>query len=658
MGAKLTVLLTALFAVPTVAYCDGPTEKPKVDTKYITKDFVAAIVAHPKRALDGAVLKALLAAVKKSGGKAVAEEPFRETIKNLGLDLRNMQQVVILMDKNTIQSSGLLFLFRPRLDHRHDHGPGFEEKIEKSVPDEKSAPDVEDRKTDRAGDGGDEADGPAAGQKDADPAPDDVVAVLDDGEEPDVAPARAEPIDPDDIGDGFGRRPRRHYGPAMIFRLAKPMDRKAVMKAWSIDTYEIKVERFANGRIKSRRSVHKKAPPKKTVYKDFVYYVNHRTAFYIPDDRTLVSAPEPVLKKMLDAKSVQSPLIARLQALGTQPDGAIVLDVKALAPMFATMPKRFLPRDVVKLLGYLPKIKTLTATADVTTKPSASIVLEATDAKTAAELGTLIDKRLLPLGKAFYELKRPEMDRYGRDPTAKTTRAILDGIIDGAAASRAGTQVTVTTAGPKNLVALVKQFGRVAGAQVKQVKRKNNLKQIGLAFHNYHDVYGRFPAHGANAAGKAGLSWRVHLLPQLEEAELYRQFKLDEAWDSPHNKKLIAKMPKLFRTPGVTATGKTAIHVFVGPNAPFGGKAGPRIRDIVDGTSNTFLAVEAGPDKADVWTKPGGLRFDVKEDPRDVLGKIDHKAGFLALMMDGSVHVITKETSAETMRRMIQHNDG
>ena len=50
--------------------------------------------------------------------------------------------------------------------------------------------------------------------------------------------------------------------------------------------------------------------------------------------------------------------------------------------------------------------------------------------------------------------------------------------------------------------------------------------------------------------GKALLSWRVALLPFLEENELYKQFHLDEAWDSDHNKKLLAKMPRVFAPPG------------------------------------------------------------------------------------------------------------
>ncbi|HVS35105.1 MAG TPA: DUF1559 domain-containing protein, partial [Gemmataceae bacterium] len=78
----------------------------------------------------------------------------------------------------------------------------------------------------------------------------------------------------------------------------------------------------------------------------------------------------------------------------------------------------------------------------------------------------------------------------------------------------------------------------------------NDLKQLGLAVHNYHDANGAFPKPAIyDKDGKPLLSWRVMLLPYLEQNELYQQFHLDEPWDSDHNKKLLEKMPKVFAPP-------------------------------------------------------------------------------------------------------------
>jgi RNA polymerase sigma factor (sigma-70 family) len=84
---------------------------------------------------------------------------------------------------------------------------------------------------------------------------------------------------------------------------------------------------------------------------------------------------------------------------------------------------------------------------------------------------------------------------------------------------------------------------------------RNNLKQIALAFHNYHDVHGYFPANVLDADGRPLLSWRVLLLPYLQEDKLFKQFKLDEPWDSAHNKPLLAQMPAVFRVEGHPAQG-------------------------------------------------------------------------------------------------------
>src|SRR5262249_54155708 len=71
---------------------------------------------------------------------------------------------------------------------------------------------------------------------------------------------------------------------------------------------------------------------------------------------------------------------------------------------------------------------------------------------------------------------------------------------------------------------------------------QNNLKQIALAMHNYNDAYnGKLPAHAiySKDGKKPLLSWRVAILPFIEQDNLYQQFHLDEPWDSEHNKKLI-----------------------------------------------------------------------------------------------------------------------
>ena len=121
---------------------------------------------------------------------------------------------------------------------------------------------------------------------------------------------------------------------------------------------------------------------------------------------------------------------------------------------------------------------------------------------------------------------------------------------------------------------------------------QNNLKMIGLAFHNYAATNKSwFPNNIEDSKGKLLISWRVLLLPYLEEEKLFKEFKLDEAWDSEHNKKLISKIPKVFApVRGKAEKGETYYRGFTGKNAIF--EAGGNLRfpgAIPDGSSRTLL---------------------------------------------------------------------
>ena len=114
---------------------------------------------------------------------------------------------------------------------------------------------------------------------------------------------------------------------------------------------------------------------------------------------------------------------------------------------------------------------------------------------------------------------------------------------------RKGSQLVLTVK-EKDLTEPLARLTRRAQTTAQQQLVMNHLKQIGLAMHNYLDANGHFPTpFSVDKQKKPLLSWRVHLLPYLEQQNLYRQFRLDEPWDSEHNKKLIKLMPKIFQCP-------------------------------------------------------------------------------------------------------------
>ena len=190
----------------------------------------------------------------------------------------------------------------------------------------------------------------------------------------------------------------------------------------------------------------------------------------------------------------------------------------------------------------------------------------------------------------------------------------------------------------------------------------NNLKQIGLAMHNYHDVNGHFPpAVLLGPDGKTPYSWRVALLPFMDAQGIYSQYKFDEPWNGPNNSKLIPLMPAFYSHPGTDrTTGMTPYFVPTGPDTLFPDrKEGMSLAEITDGTSNTIMAVEA--QREIPWTKPEDIAYgsltDGSNKPLPDLGTL-HPGGFDATFADGSVKFISAGINLNVLRALLTRAGG
>lgn len=188
-----------------------------------------------------------------------------------------------------------------------------------------------------------------------------------------------------------------------------------------------------------------------------------------------------------------------------------------------------------------------------------------------------------------------------------------------------------------------------------RAKSLNNLKQIGLAYHNYHDSFQQCPAPIASTNGEPILSWRVSCLPYIEEDARYRQFQLNESWDSPQNRRLLDPVPRAYKDPFLGSGTDTSYRTFVGPGTlyPSGTTAKYTIGRIPRGNANLIVVAEAAEPVP--WSKPQ----EIRPQPGAIVSQLGNPGNrhFLVLFLDGSVRVMDRNVPEAVMKSAIDPDD-
>jgi hypothetical protein len=348
----------------------------------------------------------------------------------------------------------------------------------------------------------------------------------------------------------------------------------------------------------------------------------------LTDDRLLVTLSPQFLKTLLtrspaDDSPAATPEVARALA-GGEADLVGVLDPHALLGTLCSLYELATPfaRQAAAQAGHELTLPTLPRTTAMTpfVRPSVTVIRHEADAIRISNTATL------PLGPL---------------------------------AGGGGTLLGISPSATPVIVSLMLPAVQSAREAARRTQSMNNIKQVLLAMHNYHDVYGRFPPQAiCDAAGKPLLSWRVALLPFLERQDLYDRFRRDQPWDSDHNRPLLAEMPSWLADPsGDQATvqaGLTTLQVFTGPDTAFAKpEVGPKVRDITDGLSKTLAVIEVNPDQAVPWTKPADHPFD-PANPLAGLGQPRRTSKvFLGGFFDGSVRPIAPDVDSEVFGDLV-----
>jgi len=186
------------------------------------------------------------------------------------------------------------------------------------------------------------------------------------------------------------------------------------------------------------------------------------------------------------------------------------------------------------------------------------------------------------------------------------------------------------------------------------------LGAIGEELKAYYRKHGSFPpAYVADASGKPMHSWRVLILPFIEEN---KQYDFNEAWDGPHNRKVREEPTGMYRCPWdltMCDSGTTSYLAVVGPHTAWPGPTGSKLEDFKDGPENTIMVVEVA-DSDIPWAKPYDLHVgQMPNSPGPPGPSSPHpRNGFLALFADGSVRYLRMDLDEATFWALLSRDGG
>jgi Protein of unknown function (DUF1559) len=411
---------------------------------------------------------------------------------------------------------------------------------------------------------------------------------------------------------------------------------------------------------------------------------------HLPDDKTIMIGTAPLVGKMLVAKDAKSPLVELLKKVDVSGQLTAVFSIDAVRPIMKQAVTRA-PPVPPQLQGFLKLPDLLSALllrVNVGERFQASLTLRGRDDASAEEVERLVTQGLA-MARQLVMAQIAAMPRGSNDPVQEASMKYLTRITDKLFSSlklaRKGENVnisvetgsSITTIGvlaglsfpmvrfkaqraesiEAERAAAERHLAIAAQAAAERNPTTTKMRQIGLALLNYHSAHRTFPARAIfDKQGKPLLSWRVQILPMLEENELFKQFHLDEPWDSAHNKPLIAKMPAVFQDPRRPRDGTTTFLAAVGKGLAFEGDKPLKISQFFDGASNTILAVQANNERAVPWTKPDDLEVDLTK-PTAGLGGAEPN-GFAALFVDGAVTMLPKTIKPEVLSALFTRAGG
>ena len=392
--------------------------------------------------------------------------------------------------------------------------------------------------------------------------------------------------------------------------------------------------------------------------------------------KTILLGTKIFVKRMVTQRRAPTSLTTTLTSVAAGQDALVLLSIKTLRPVIdggIDSMQGQLPPDLAEDLKVVSKSTDFMALR-LTLDKSEKLQLMASGNDDAA--AAAMEKSLMNL-IAFAKAMIVEQTKASLPDDGSATSAATHDYIDRVSTEfegmltpkRTGKRIVLEVEGIENTATIGTLIGLLlpavqAGRQAAmRMDASNNLKQLGLAMHNYESAYRTLPATAIlqQGTGKPLLSWRVAILPYIEQAALYNQFHLDEPWDSEHNIKLLDMMPAVYKSRSKNVKpGHTTYVAPVSEETMLRKDELAKFSEVTDGLSNTIMLIEAGDEAAVPWTKPDDLDIDL-ENLEEIIAKLKNSASpnvFQACIGDGSVRAISLDIDLSTLRAMLTRAGG
>jgi hypothetical protein len=385
------------------------------------------------------------------------------------------------------------------------------------------------------------------------------------------------------------------------------------------------------------------------------------------DANTAIFGTKIFAKQMVKNPDPNSEIANILKAIRSKQDALAILSVSSLRPMLAGFAEGApLPPQVAEdLMVLIDSTEFIALRVLMADEEKLQLVFSAIDQAGAADAADSLGRLLAFAQEQIVAEIKNEMPSNG----TQTSQAMLQYIARmGEEITRAlqpkllGNRLVVevedfqSTSMIGSLTALLLPAVSSARMAAQRMQGSNNLKQMGLALHNFESAYKKLPATaGLDDNGEPMISWRVAILPFIEEAELYQKFNLDEPWDSEHNLALLEEMPDVFKHPNrKTEAGYTVYQAPINDQTLLRLKEPTRFANITDGTSNTIMLVETTSERAVPWTAPQDYELDMEDPTADLF--LNGIGEFL--FGDGSVRTISENVDLATLKALFTRAGG